>query len=169
MSADPPLTRLRDDTWNARHRDEAPLQRADRNFSELLQELRVLFTGVQILLGFLLSLAFSAGFVGLDGFRHAVYVTTLLAAASSSALLITPVAVHRMLFQGGHKRELVRAAHRIALAALVGLGVTLTAGLLLVLDIAVGRPAALALTTAFVVGLAGLWFGVPRKLRRAQA
>ena len=83
----------RDDRWNTHHRSEAPLKRADRNFAELLQELRVLFTGVQILLGFLLTLAFSPGFPGLDGFRHAVYVVTLLAAASSSGLLIAPVAM----------------------------------------------------------------------------
>ena len=73
----------RDDTWNSRQRSEAPLQRADRNFAELLQELRVLFTGVQILLGFLLTLAFSPGFSGLDGFRHTVDFITLHAAASS--------------------------------------------------------------------------------------
>ena len=120
----------RDDTWKSHQRSEAPLQRADRNFAELLQELRVLFTGVQILLGFLLTLAFSPGFIGLDGFRHTVYVITLLAAASSSALLIAPVALHRLLFQGGHKRRLVRVGHCAALSALVGLGLTLSAGLL---------------------------------------
>jgi hypothetical protein len=169
MPTDPALSRARDDTWNARHRSEAPLQRADRNFIELLQELRVLFTGVQILLGFLLSLALSAGFPGLDGFRHGVYVTTLLAAASSSALLITPVAIHRVLFQGGHKRALVRAAHHSAVASLFGLGVTLSSGLLLVLDIAVGRAAAVTLTAVFVVGILGLWYGLPRWLSRSDA
>jgi hypothetical protein len=110
--------RRRDDSWNTHHRSEAPLQRADRNFAELLQELRVLFTGVQILLGFLLTLAVSPVFPGLDGFRHAVYVVTLLAAASSSALLIAPVAVHRLLFQGVHKQAMVRAGHAAALPAL---------------------------------------------------
>ncbi len=158
----------RDDTWNSRQRSEAPLQRADRNFAELLQELRVLFTGVQILLGFLLTLAFSAGFIGLDGFRHTVYVITLLAAASSSALLIAPVALHRLLFQGGHKRRLVRVGHCAALSALVGLGLTLSAGLLLVLDITVGRVAAVALTAAFVVGIGVLWWALPCWVRRQQ-
>ena len=54
----------------------------------------------------------------LDGFRHAVYVITLLAAASSSGLLIAPVALHRLLFQGGHKQAMVRAGHAAALPAL---------------------------------------------------
>jgi hypothetical protein len=156
----------RDDTWNSRQRSEAPLQRADRNFAELLQELRVLFTGVQILLGFLLTLAFSPGFMGLDAFRHTVYVVTLLAAASSSALLIAPVALHRLLFQGGHKRALVRVGHGAALSALVGLGLTLSAGLLLVLDITVGRVAAVVLTAVFVAGIGLLWWALPCWVRR---
>ena len=160
--------RRRGDTWNSNQRSEAPLQRADRNFAELLQELRVLFTGVQILLGFLLTLAFSPGFAGLDGFRHTVYVVTLLAAATSSALLIAPVALHRLLFQGGHKRRLVRVGHFAALLALFGLGITLSAGLLLVLDIAVGRIAAVAIATAFVLGIGLLWWVLPCWVRRQQ-
>lgn len=162
-------SRARDDGWNTHHRSEAPLQRADRNFAELLQELRVLLTGVQILLGFLLTLAFGPGFSELDAFRHDVYVTTLLAAASSSALLVAPVAAHRLLFQCGHKRSLVRTAHRMALAALVGLAVTLASGLLLVLDIAVGRVPAVVLTSVFVLGIAVLWIIVPMRLRSTSA
>lgn len=156
----------RDDSWNTHHRSEAPLKRADRNFAELLQELRVLFTGVQILLGFLLTLAFSPVFPGLDGFRHAVYVVTLLAAASSSGLLIAPVALHRLLFQGGHKQAMVRAGHAAALLALSGLGLTLSSGLLLVLDIAVGRGAAVSVTAVFILGFGLLWWAFPYWLRR---
>lgn len=154
-----------DDEWNDRHRGEGPLQRADRNFAELLQELRVLLTGVQILFGFLLTLAFSGGFTRLDGFQHGVYVVTLLAAASSSALLVAPVATHRLVFQRGHKRELVRAGHAATIGGLVGLAVTLAAGLLLVLDIAVGRGLALGLTLVLVAAIAGLWIGVPLRMR----
>lgn len=159
----------RDDAWNSQHRSEGPLQRADRNFAELLQELRVLLTGVQILLGFLLTLAFSASFAALDGFQHGVYVLTLLAATLSSALLVGPVATHRLLFQCGHKPELVRTGHLTTLGALVGLAVTLASGLLLVLDIAVGRLVASLLTGGLVVAIAGLWIGVPLRLRRRAA
>ena len=155
-----------DDAPATERRSESPLERADRNFAELLQELRVLFTGVQILLGFLLTLAFSAVFTGLDGFRHAVYVTALLAAATSSVLLIAPVAVHRMLFQEGHKPESVRLGHRLSMLALVGLAVTLGAGLLLVLDIAIGRVPAAVITAVFAVVTAVLWWGLPARLRR---
>jgi hypothetical protein len=157
---------LRDDEWNIRHRDEVPLRRADRNFAELLQELRVVLTGVQILFGFLLTLSFSERFTRLDGFQHTVFVVTLTAAALASALLVAPVAAHRVAFQRGRKRELVRWAHQLALAGLGALALTLSSGLLLVLDIAAGRPVAFAITGAMLVATLVLWVLVPLRLRR---
>jgi hypothetical protein len=156
----------RDDAWNRRHRSEAPLQRADRNFAELLQEIRVLLTGVQILLGFLLTMALSPFFQALDTFQHVVYVATLLCGTSSSTLLVAPIATHRLLFQCGRKREVVRAGHVMTALALVGLAGTLTCGLLLVLDLALGRATAVVCTVVLVVGIGVLWIGVPLWLRR---
>ncbi|WP_205346921.1 DUF6328 family protein [Pseudonocardia broussonetiae] len=155
----------RDDAWNARERAEEPLQRADRNFAELLQELRVVLTGVQILFGFLLTLSFSARFDALDAVQHAVFVVTLSAAALSSTLLVAPVAAHRLLFQRGRKRELVRCGHRMVLAGLTALAVTLAAGLFLVLDIALGRASAAGMTGGLLLVTALLWVGVPLRMR----
>lgn len=155
----------RDDAWNERHRAEAPLQRADRNFAELLQEIRVLLTGVQILLGFLLTMALTPHFRSLDAFQHAVYVVTLLFGMSASTLLVAPISAHRLLFQCGHKREVVHSGHVMTQAALVSLGGTLCCGLLLVLDLVVGRPAAMAATMGLVAGIGVLWVGVPLRLR----
>ena len=154
------------DRWNAEQRSEAPQERADRNFAELVQELRVLMVGVQILFGFLLTLAFGPGFAALDAFRHAVYLVTLLSAAAASTLLVGPVAMHRMLFQSGLKPTVVRGAHWMAVLALVALGVTLSAGLLLVLDITVGRVAAVAVTSGFVVATVMLWWVIPMWMHR---
>jgi len=103
-----------DDAWNIEHRAEMPLQRADRNLAELLQELRVAQTGVQILFAFLLTLSFTDRFVTIDGFQRGVYVFTLVTSATTVALLVAPVAVHRLLFQRGRKRELVHVGHRMA-------------------------------------------------------
>ncbi|WP_214407325.1 DUF6328 family protein [Pseudonocardia lacus] len=159
---------LRDDAWNSEQRDEGPLNRADRNFAELLQELRVVFTGVQILFGFLLTLSFSARFADLDAFQQAVFMVTLICAAVSSTLLLAPVAAHRILFQRGLKRELVASGHRFALAGLTSLALTLSSGLLLVLDMAVGRGWALGATGA-LLALAGFtWLWVPLRLRRGH-
>jgi hypothetical protein len=157
---------LGDDAWNSEHRDEVPLQRADRNFTDLLQELRVVFTGVQILFGFLLTLSFSPRFDALDGFQRGVFVTTLVAVALTSTFLLAPVAAHRVLFQRGRKRELVGWAHRCAVAGLVSLALTMAAGLLLVLDMAIGRGAAFALVGGLLVVTAVTWLVVPLRVRR---
>lgn len=159
----------RDDAWNTRRRAEEPLQRADRNFAELLQELRVVLTGVQILFGFLLTLSFSARFDALDTVQHGVFVVTLSAAALSSTLLVAPVAAHRMLFQHGRKRELVRCGHRLVLAGLAALALTLSSGLFLVLDIALGRVTAAAMTGVLLLVNAVLWIVVPMRMRGAPA
>lgn len=166
MSTETPRTAVGGDTWNARCRDEEPMQRADRNFAELLQELRVLATSVQILFGFLLTLALSARFDQLDGAQRVMFTATLTSAALSSALLIAPVATHRLLFQQGQKRDLVRVGHRMAVAGLAFLALTMGSGLLLVLDLTLDRSAAIMLTGALFAVLSALWVGVPLRMRR---
>lgn len=152
--------------WNTRHRAEGPLNRADRNFAELLQELRVVFTGVQILFGFLLTMSLSERFKELDAMQHALFVATLAGAAASSTLIVAPVAAHRILFQRNRKRELVRAGHRLAMAGLGFLALTLAAGLMLVLDIAVGRLAGIVGTAVLLGATVVLWVLLPLYLRR---
>ena len=154
-----------DDAWNTEHRAEAPLQRADRNFAELLQELRVAQTGVQILFGFLLTLSFTDRFSGIDDFQRAVYLTTLVASALTAALLVAPAAVHRLCFQRGRKRELVRMGHRLALGGLAGLATTVNAGMLLVLDVVVGRTPAVLVTAGLAIVFVVLWVVLPLRVR----
>src|ERR1700761_1578050 len=101
-----------------RRRGETERQRWDRNFADLLQELRVAQTGVQILFAFLLTLPFSNGFPKTTQFQKVVYVVALLSAAAATALIISPVAFHRALFRQGRKPELVRYAHAMATAGL---------------------------------------------------
>jgi uncharacterized protein DUF6328 len=155
-----------DDAWNIEHRAEAPLQRADRNFTELLQELRVAQTGVQILFAFLLTLAFMDRFATIDAFQRSVYVFTLVTSAVTVALLVAPVAVHRLLFQLGRKRELVHIGHRMAITGLASLAATMLAGMLLVLSVVVGRAVAVAVVAALSVVFAVLWAWVPARVRR---
>lgn len=162
-------TWVRDDQWNNRHRSEAPLQRADRNFAELLQELRVAQTGGQILFGFLLSLSFTATFVQIDAFQRSVYVCALFTSAVTTMLLVAPVAAHRLLFQRGYKRELVHLSHRLAGIGFAGLAVTMSAGILLVVDVAAGRGAALFGTGLLALAYTALWLLVPLRVRRIAA
>src|SRR3954463_10027072 len=93
-------------------RNETPLERCDRNLVELLQEVRVAQTGVQVLFAFLLTVPFTAPFPEVGGFDRAVYFGTLLAAGGAATLLIAPTSQHRILFRCGDKEHLVRRANR---------------------------------------------------------
>ena len=90
-------------------RDETPQERADRNWNELLQELRVSQTGVQVLAGFLVTLPFQSRFEELDSFQRAWYVGLLALAFATVGVMLAPVAIHRRVFQSDAKPELVQA------------------------------------------------------------
>ena len=98
-------------------RDESGAERADRNLAELLQELRVAGLGVQVLFGFLLSLPFTSRFTRLSGGQRDLYLACLVLAAAATALLLGPVAYHRLVFRRGEKESLVQAASVMAIAA----------------------------------------------------
>ncbi|MGH4014244.1 MAG: DUF6328 family protein [Pseudonocardiaceae bacterium] len=149
------------DEWNLSVRGEQPHQRADRNFLELLQELRVMQTGVQILFALLLTVAFTAAFSEADAFQRTVYVITLVCCAVATALFTAPVAFHRRLFQRGRKAEVVQAAHRLLQAGMAVLLVAVVGALLLVVDQAVGRTPGLLVSSVVGVVFAVLWFVLP--------
>ncbi|KXK63474.1 amine oxidase [Micromonospora rosaria] len=132
---------------------ETEKQRWQRNFADLLQELRVAQTGVQILFAFLLTLPFSAGFDRTTAFQRDVYIVALLAAAAATAMIISPVAFHRALFRQGRKPELVRFAHRMASGGLAFMLVAMVSAVLLVTDFVLPFWVALLLT-----GCTGVWF-----------
>ena len=146
-------------------RGERPVERADRNMIEMLQELRVAQTGVQILFAFLLSLSFTERFARIDDFQRWTYVVTLLLTSVTTALLVAPAAIHRMLFGRGVKAVTVRIGHHLFVAGLAALTLTLVGAVLLVLDVAVGRSFALWSAGALGVVLVGLWFVLPLPLR----
>jgi cation transport ATPase len=142
-------------------RDESEAQRADRNLGELLQELRVAGLGVQVLFGFLLSLPFTNRFTRLSPGQHNLYLACLVLAAVATALLLGPVAYHRLVFRRGLKESLVRAASVMAIAGLATVGLAVSAAVLLVTGyVASGLTAAVISVLVFLVfGL--LWFAYP--------
>jgi Family of unknown function (DUF6328) len=150
-----------DAEWNRRQRQESDLQRLDRNFNELLQELRVAQTGVQILFAFLLTLAFTERFGAVTEFQRGLYYATLVAAALATSLLIAPVSLHRLLFRRHQKRRVVNAANRLALGGLVALWLALVGVLWFITDVLYGHgPGAVAAAaSAFWFGV--LWFAMP--------
>ncbi len=147
-------------------RRETPLERDDRNFVELLQELRVIQTGVQILFAFLLTLAFTQRFDELDAVQRGAYVTTLLLAVVASVLFTAPAALHRALFRRGVKRLLVEVSSRLAAAGLVVLSLTLTGAVLLVADVVLGRAAGITVGACVLAFCAVMWALLPLGIRR---
>jgi hypothetical protein len=153
--------------WNHAMRGETELQATDRQFNELLQELRVAQTGVQILFAFLLGLAFTPRFPDLTWTQQVVYLVTLVLSATSAGLLIGPVGYHRTVFRQRLKSQVVETGHRYALAGLVLLLLALVGSVHLAASFVLGSWA--TLLAALLAGLfATLWFVVPllHRLRR---
>jgi FtsH-binding integral membrane protein len=140
---------------------ETEAERDDRNLIELLQELRVAGLGVQVLFGFLLSIPFTTKFGNLSHAQRGLYVATLLLAAVSTALLLAPVAYHRLVFRRHRKEQLVKDANMLAILGLAAVGLAVSSAVLLVVSY-VDRGASVVLITLFVVCLfAALWFVLP--------
>ncbi len=120
-------------------RDETENQRMDRNWNEMLQELRVTQTGTQILSGFMLTLPFQTRFAALDAFEHGVFVGLVMLAAVTIVLGLAPVNLHRALFRHRLKPSVVAFGHRALRAQLIGVSLIVVGTVLLVLDVAVNR------------------------------
>lgn len=147
-------------------REESRAHQLDRNWAELIQELRVIGTGIQILFAFVFSIAFQARFAETTAFQQDVYLATLLASGLAAALFIAPVALHRFLFQFGVKDELVRLTNRLAICGLIALSVSLAAAILLVGDWVAGAAFGWAAFAGAVIVLGAGWFLIPWILRQ---
>lgn len=149
------------DLWNYQARGETPTQRLDRCYAELLQEVRVAQTGVQLLLACLLTLAFTPRFADLTVFQQRVYLASLVMSAGAASMLIAPAPFHRILFQRRLKRQVVAAASRFILCGLLLLLLSLGAALLLILDLIVGSQLAAWFAGAITGWFAMWWFAAP--------
>ena len=142
-------------------RNETELERWDRNFAELLQELRVAQTGVQILFAFMLTMPFTVRFAETTSDQKSIYIITLVSAATSMAFMIAPVSYHRMVFRQGRKPQLVRAASRMAKAGLVFMLAAVAGSVFLVLDVVAGIRWAAAVASGLAVLYILLWYVLP--------
>ncbi len=142
-----------------------PPRQITRNLNELLQELRVLQTGVQILTGFLLTVPFTERFASLDATQERIYLGILVAAVLTTLVIVAPVCYHRLLFRQGEREWIVAAAQRCALVGLIGLATVSAAVVLLVFDIVLGTAAALTAATAVAIAFVVVWAAVPLRGR----
>jgi hypothetical protein len=143
---------------------ETPKQRRDRELGELLQEMRVAITGVQVLFAFLLTVPFTQRFEKLDLTERRVLFGAILSAALSSLLLIAPAANHRLLFREGIKEHLLRAANKLVIAGLMMLALGMVLSLYLVTTLVFSTPAAIVVSASTAAVVAFTWFVFPRLL-----
>ncbi|MCX2932955.1 DUF6328 family protein [Mycobacterium sp. CVI_P3] len=150
-----------DQHWNAEARSETQVERLDRNWTSLLQELRVTQTGVQLLTGFLLTLPFQSRFAELGSRLHAAYLVTVACSLTATVLLVAPVGMHRLLFRRHKLRPLVSAAHRFAFCGLLLLGATLAGVAVVVFGAVIGETAGVVAGGVAVVAILSGWVVFP--------
>jgi uncharacterized protein DUF6328 len=157
---DPDSASPRDD------RDESRMERLDRNTVELLNELRVASTGIQVLLAFLLVIPFNARFTRLTSFERGLYMGTLICIAIAAVLLIGPSIHHRLLFRQREKPYLVDTGSRLMILASIFLAIGLIGIMLLISEVVIGGAGAIAIGVCAAVVVAGIWFVLPLNRRR---
>lgn len=158
MSAQPPS--------HEAQRNETTAERYDRNWGELIQEVRVVQTGNQILYGFLLILPFQPGFGDLDAFARGIYLVVLGLATLSTVCALAPTVAHRLLFRQQRKRRLVNAGSFFTKLAVFTLGLALSGAAVLVVDEVVNRSVALVAGVVLLAITSVVWVVLPLTVMR---
>ena len=159
---------MADDPYDFGNDDESEQERLTRNLNELLQELRVTQTGIQILTGFLLTLPFSDRFKDLDSGQRGVFLAILTGSVIATGLITSPVAFHRVLFRHGQRPWLVTNANRAARAGLLFLALTTSGVVWLVFDLVTNRTLASVAGVLSLLFFGVLWAVVPLKAPRSE-
>jgi hypothetical protein len=156
-----------DDRWDEQERHETPTERLDRNWQDLLQEVRVVQTGVQLLTGFLLTLPFQQKFSSLSDAERGVYLFAMCASVIATGFLEAPVSLHRALFRKHRRKETVQLGHRLAIVGIAALGWAIVAVVTLIFDVLLGWSGGIPAGIVAAVLLVTLWLLVPWGVRRS--
>jgi hypothetical protein len=141
-------------------------ERTAREVTELLQELRIVLPGVQILFAFLLTVPFAGRFTELTDPQRYVFFATLLCTAVATALLIAPSAHHRLLWRQGAREYRLRTGNALTILGLAFLVPAMVGVIFVITDLMFGALGALVVTALMVASFAGLWFALPLWYRR---
>jgi Family of unknown function (DUF6328) len=144
---------------------EDPQERTARELIELLQELRIVIPGVQVLFAFLLTVPFSQGFSKLDSLQRDVFFATLMCTAATTALLIAPSSHHRLLFRQGVREQRVKMGNLLAILGLVFLVPAMVGVLFVITDLIFGTGVAIVTTAVVTIVFVLLWFVLPLRFR----
>ncbi|GGI46470.1 hypothetical protein BCL57_001219 [Agromyces flavus] len=156
----PDPTSIEDD--GDEYRDETPGERLDRKWNDILQELRVVMTGTQLITGFLLAVAFQPKFAELEQREVTLYLILVVLATISTMLGLAPVILHRQLSGQNQKERVVRVANALLLALLVVVSLTSAGVAMLIFDVTVSQQAGYTAGGVALVVLLAFWIVVPR-------
>ncbi|HEY7107611.1 MAG TPA: DUF6328 family protein [Acidimicrobiia bacterium] len=140
---------------------ESPPRDLDRELSELLQGLRIMLPGVQVLLAFLLTVPFTNRYTTLSSGERALYFAAVMTTAVSVVILVTPVIQHRMRFREHDKEALLELSNRLLIAATIFVGASLGLVILLITEYLYGLVAAVVVTIALLLLASVLWYVSP--------
>jgi O-antigen/teichoic acid export membrane protein len=154
---------------NQQERNETPTERLDRNWGDLLQELRVVQTGVQLLTGFLLTLPFQQKFPTLSDGERRVYMAAVSASIIATGFLQAPVSVHRALFRRHRRKETVALAHRLAIVGIFFLACAVVSVTTLIFSVLLGWTTGLVFGGLCIALLLTLWLAIPWSVRLRSA
>ena len=141
--------------------NETQDERENRELIELLNEVRVVLPGVQVLFAFLLTLAFSSTFNTIDTIERFTYLVAFFSTAGASVLLMAPTTFHRIRFRQGDKEALLRLATQFTLAGMSLLAVAMVSGIWLVSEKVMSQRAANVVGVIAIVVIGFLWFAIP--------
>jgi len=147
-------------------RDESHDERLDRNWDELLQELRITQTGLQLLSGFLLTLAFTDIFTGLDRVQKGLYLGLVVVAALAVGANMTPVMLHRRVFGEHVKERVVQVGHVVSQVVIAAVAVLFTGTATLIFSVVAGWTAAVVVAGCLLVALGVMLGLLPRRLEQ---
>jgi len=147
--------------------DEDDKERRDRELIELLNELRVVLPGVQVLFAFLLTVPFSNGFSKMTDLQRDVYFVAFITATIATVLLIAPSTYHRIQFRQGDKERMLFTANRLAIIGTVFLAIAIAASVFVITDVLFHAAWAAVITGLTAAFAFGMWYGLPL-YRRAQ-
>jgi hypothetical protein len=139
-----------------------------RSLNEMLQELRVLQQGSQILAGFLVLLPFSEGFTKIAPFEKWVYIVAFIAAIISLICFSAPAAQHRIARPLQHRTKFKRSSTRIIIGGTTALSVALISTTQLVLNEVVGNEWSYIGTLLVGLLIAVIWWFMPLRQKQTR-
>lgn len=148
-------------------RNESSGEQLDRNWNELLQELRVMQTGVQLLTGFLLTVPFQSKFDELTDSQVALFLALVVASSVATILLLGVVQLHRILFRQQAKDRLVSHSDRIVRSTIGLIGLLILGVCVFIFDIVLGTVPALCAAGVLLILMGGIWYLYPQRMRRS--